>query len=378
LRYFILLQVKLHNITKMRKTFTLTAIIFGIIIAFSLASFKEPVPKLYSKRQSFHKPEYSGGIIGYSVAGCTCHGASSTAASVSLSGLPVSPISGVTYTVTATVTGPNPGAGINISATSGTLSNPSSSAQLISGEITHNGTQTLSGGSVDFSFDWTPNVAGTSTINIAANNVDQTGGTGNDFWLQRAFIFNIQTLPIKLISFNGIHENGSKNTLIWKVESETNFKHYELQFSCDGINFSTVQTIQPQQGSALKTYQAQHSPVSCNDLKNYYRLKIVNLDNTAEYSQVVALTKHAKYTKPTLFPNPSIGSGNKVRILGNLTNLVEIKIASSSGQVLKTYNGNLNFVLNELTLPSKMLAGKYIVQLIYKDKRQEALPFVVQ
>jgi len=111
-------------------------------------------------------------------------------------------------------------------------------------------------------------------------------------------------LPVELVLFDGVSE-GSYNSIFWKSAVEVNFRHYELESSDDGINFSKITTVNPIGNlSSLNNYNyldfSPYSPIT------YYRLKMVDLDYTFEYSQVIAIENGSnKAGTLVVFPNPA-------------------------------------------------------------------------
>ncbi len=133
----------------------------------------------------------SGGITGVSVSGCGgagCHGASSISTSVRIEG-PTAVVRGSMNTYTLVIT--NMGflqdsAGLDISATSGTLGTAAEATQtqLRSGEVTHSariaGTPS---GEWRIAFRWSaPAASGAATINAAANATNSNFSAGGDQW----------------------------------------------------------------------------------------------------------------------------------------------------------------------------------------------------
>ncbi len=126
---------------------------------------------------------YSTGITGLSQAGCSCHGPNTGNTLISITGLPTDYIPGTTYTLTANVN--NPGmskAGIDLTATLGTLGGTPSGATVTSTEINHTTPALMSGGIASWTFNWTAPTTGSgiAAIYIAGNAVNGDFGTGGD------------------------------------------------------------------------------------------------------------------------------------------------------------------------------------------------------
>jgi MYXO-CTERM domain-containing protein len=129
---------------------------------------------------------YSTGRTGSSTTGCTsCHGTSaSTATTVTFSAATTTVAPGESVAVSLVVRNSTlAGAGLNVSATGGSLS-AGSNTRVSSGEVTHSSTQALSAGAVTFNFSWTaPTTEGSYSLRGAGNAVDRdTRADSDDRW----------------------------------------------------------------------------------------------------------------------------------------------------------------------------------------------------
>ncbi len=126
----------------------------------------------------------SGGKIGRTESGCTCHGNLSEGnSSISVTSNPDIFTEGYipesTYTLTISVTGGpvGNGGGFNLKASAGALTNPGSNAQIISGEATHSNANARS-----WTVDWIApdNSVQSVVFNFAGNSVNSNGNTAGD------------------------------------------------------------------------------------------------------------------------------------------------------------------------------------------------------
>jgi hypothetical protein len=127
------------------------------------------------------------------------------------------------------------------------------------------------------------------------------------------------TLPVELVDFSGVHK-GDYNELKWKVSHESSMSHYELERSADGQNFTAVHSAASVSSTALVTYSHNDILGAMSSFNFYYRVKMVNLDGTFEYSDVILVR----------------GSGkNDIVVLGNpFHDLLTIRYSSGQpGQI---------------------------------------------
>jgi hypothetical protein len=136
----------------------------------------------------------------------------------------------------------------------------------------------------------------------------------------------VNPLPVTLISFNGNVDEKSVN-LNWKTANEKGFSHFELQKSTDAKEFNNILEVKATNSSLYNAVD--NNP---NIGTNYYRLKMVNLDGTSKYSNIISIDYDEDASYVT-FENPA--NNNEILITTNLKNPI-IKIATSVGT-------NINF-----------------------------------
>lgn len=93
---------------------------------------------------------------------------------------------------------------------------------------------------------------------------------------------NDVVLPVNVIAFNGKTE-GNKNLLTWKAENATGFDRFIVERSNDGRNFTEAGHVHWNGNSNYTFTEDVASGIV------YYRLKLVDKDNSFHYSQVIAL-----------------------------------------------------------------------------------------
>jgi len=98
------------------------------------------------------------------------------------------------------------------------------------------------------------------------------------------------TLPIKLLTFTGKLQNENVK-LNWSTSFEQNSKGFEIEKSLDGINFRKIGFVAGTGNSNSTRNYSFNDPQRAVET-NYYRLKLVDIDNTFDYSDVV-LVKNA-------------------------------------------------------------------------------------
>ncbi len=95
---------------------------------------------------------------------------------------------------------------------------------------------------------------------------------------------DITTLPVNLLEFKATPERGSIR-LDWKTIKEKDLKEFSIERSVNGHDFNTIGTVAPlNNGKEIKSYlYYDMNPIEGN---SYYRLKIINADNSYQYSKI--------------------------------------------------------------------------------------------
>jgi len=112
------------------------------------------------------------------------------------------------------------------------------------------------------------------------------------------------SLPIELMFFKGTEENCAVY-LNWQTATETDFSHFDVEKSLDGITFSQIGRVN---GSGSSTQGATYDFVDESpSALNYYRLKMNDLDGTVTYSEVITIQSgciESGVSISEVFPNP--------------------------------------------------------------------------
>lgn len=125
---------------------------------------------------------------------------------------------------------------------------------------------------------------------------EATNGEVEDYSL------SFSALPVELSSFAG-RENGCDVELFWQTQSEENFDYFEVQWSGDGHDFRSINKTEGKGGTTTSAYSYKDKQAS---EFNYYRLRMVDLDETVEYSKTISVETDCADNNGELvvYPNP--------------------------------------------------------------------------
>lgn len=171
-------------------------------------------------------------------------------------------------------------------------------------------------------------------------------------------------LPVTLTHFKANKE--SNTTLLqWETSEEINSKAFDIERSTDGTSWHKIGTIQATINSNIpKTYSyTDASPISG---ENLYRLKMIDLDDTYEYSRIESTDFSMLDTKSFIKPNPTA----EVFYITNIPDIAKVEVRDQFGVVVKTET-NITSSSNGINI-SHFAPGIYFVS-VYNKKNQIVL-----
>ncbi|MFN5418149.1 MAG: T9SS type A sorting domain-containing protein [Flavobacteriia bacterium] len=221
----------------------------------------------------------------------------------------------------------------------------------------------LSGSCINYAAD---NSTGTWTftgLSINQTYYIRTDGYAGDLC---SYSFNpvsgVVILPIELTDFKGETLPNGFNKLTWKTYSESNSSHFELEKSYNGSDFMKMETIQAAgNSSTIKSYL--HLDKAESSQTCYYRLKMVDLNGSFRYSEVISLT-NLDSKEISVYPNPSSSGFFSIDLNGN-TNFNEVFVYSNIGNEVNHIS--LEKTSTSLNL-SELKNGMYIIKIVGLDQ----------
>ncbi len=142
--------------------------------------------------------------------------------------------------------------------------------------------------------------------------------------------------------------------LQWRVINEPAVSRYEVERSADGNNFSMVAAMPADAPTTPEKMYGQTDalPAAGN---NYYRIKQINKDGSATYSNTVVV-KISDASEAALSPNPASGFVNVYA----KTNMKHLLLFSPNGRLLQKIKPNSTTYRLDV---SKYAAGEYFVRI---------------
>jgi hypothetical protein len=183
------------------------------------------------------------------------------------------------------------------------------------------------------------------------------GGVG-DGWASN--VLPLQPLPLNLLSFTGISVHGT-HILNWETSDEINTALFEIEYASGMPSaFYKIGEIAAF-GSMHNRYAYTYShPLPGN---NFYRLKMMDLDGSFTYSNVVLLYVLNDKTTVLIFPNPT---ATKLQVsFGNVPEGTPLKlfVFDATGKIISQLNkvhNNIPISIDVSNIPS----GIYFLKIV--------------
>jgi hypothetical protein len=194
-------------------------------------------------------------------------------------------------------------------------------------------------------------------INVQPDAVSNAAGEGKDNNQESTIMSTV--LPVTLVSFNAVKE-GSTANLNWATTAETNSDFFEVQHSLNAKNWSVLGSVKSHGESAvLRNYSYPHATPSNGT--NYYRLRMVDKDQTYAYSTIRSTTfEGITESVVSVFPNPA----SDLLFVNNaeINKLKTLTIVTQDGKELITSSVSAAGVSIKNLQP-----GLYLVKLLSSD-----------
>jgi len=190
-----------------------------------------------------------------------------------------------------------------------------------------------------------------TTGDVTSNSVSSFGNFG---FGSKSF-----PLPVNFISFSALRKSGYTE-LKWMVSQEVNTDHYEIQRSETGTGLTTIGSTR-----SLNSLSAQEYLYNDNSPFNkivYYRILCVDKDGRTKFSKIVAVYDNSYLTNNLQVLNPS---RNYITVRSKIEeHVATIMITNGAGQeILKTVMPIVAGSDNQITVPSKISAGIYLIKI---------------
>lgn len=183
-------------------------------------------------------------------------------------------------------------------------------------------------------------------------------------------------LPVKLTSFTATLQNGVTQ-LNWATSEEINASHFEIEYSNNGKDFTSVEVVNAIGASgASQSYQAFHKVNATPN--HYYRLKIVDKDGKYAYSAIVAVNGNGANTLNIVLQNTVVKNQLQFAVTSNKATTVNIAVTNSVGQTILQPNkkpisagsNSFSYIINNLS------SGVYFLEMVDDSGAKQVVKFL--
>ncbi len=171
------------------------------------------------------------------------------------------------------------------------------------------------------------------------------------------------SLPINIKDFTG-EVKDFYNHLKWKVDFAKDVKSIFIEKSANGSEFERIAQV----SESLITHGGEFKDLRPFIFDNYYRLAILNMDGTVEYSKVLLL-KRSDALLINVFPNPA-NEVIRVDINSQLPGKYSIKLRNSLGQDMMSREVVVRSLREQVSFNVKHLSSGFYHISIYDEKME--------
>jgi hypothetical protein len=178
------------------------------------------------------------------------------------------------------------------------------------------------------------------------------------------------SLPVKLVSFNAnLVENRVR--LSWSTTEEINSDYFEIQRSIDARNWNVI-GIESSHRESQALIQYQHWDQQPLAVTSYYRLKMVDMDQSYTFSKIASIYNQAGELRPVIYPVPAkdvihlsqldLSSVKEIVIL-NLAGITVYKSEKATAQGINIQNIPTGlYLLRIATIDGMQFNQKIVIQ----------------
>jgi hypothetical protein len=186
-------------------------------------------------------------------------------------------------------------------------------------------------------------------------------------------VFSLQSpLPVKLKSITAKRNVDKSITINWAVDNEINSKHYLIERSLDGINFTAVgiQAAKNNAGGSFN-YSFIDNKVSGNGY--YYRIKNIDIDAKYAYSAIAKVSALDLEAATSVYPNPVVNKTINIQFTNQPIGEYSVVLISQSGQIVlkQTFTSTTENFIKTIYVDKSIAAGVY--QLNVKSQKNDSI-----
>ena len=165
--------------------------------------------------------------------------------------------------------------------------------------------------------------------------------------------------------------------LKWQVSEEISLSKYEIEKSADGAKFVFVGSVNAANFLYAKSYswldKTPNAPV------NFFRLKMINLDGSVSYSDIIKIDFGTK-KNISVYPNPVVDGTVQLHLNGQPKGDYQVSVINKAGQQISTKVISHSGVdgIRAIPLGSQVKKGYYYIRITSPAREKTTVPVFVQ
>ena len=187
---------------------------------------------------------------------------------------------------------------------------------------------------------------------------------------------DLAALPVALLSVEASRETNEIVNVYWKIANEISMKQYEVERSTDGVDFTTVGTI----NTLGKTEYSFTDRIAFAGIC-YYRIKAVSVNGELDYSSIRFVSSIHGAFQVVSYPNP-IASGSifTLEIINEEAFQYQLRLYNFLGQAVlqSSIDATTNRYSYSIHLPEHLVSGAYQLEVISPSGNRVIQKIVIQ
>ncbi|WP_126970693.1 T9SS type A sorting domain-containing protein [Gynurincola endophyticus] len=217
---------------------------------------------------------------------------------------------------------------------------------------------------------WVSEYAGTVSNMLVPGNVDEGQVQSEYSALNRYYTFGFgtaATLPIELKKFNVSKINNNQASVEWEITTESTPVSFVVERSLNGVQFTAIATV-----NVTSATQYQYIDTELPSGRVYYRLRMIDQDGSATYSDIQSVQISNSGDKVQLYPTIS-NTQTQIKLNISRSAKITLVVSDNSGRIVQrnAYSVNAGTQMIPLNV-STWANGVYYVVVLYEDGTSSA------
>lgn len=223
----------------------------------------------------------------------------------------------------------------------------------------------------------------TAALNLAGDNIVNFSVTADagSYAADRFMIILKPTaiVPVSMQIISAARQADKSVQVRWKASHEINIIRYETERSSNGTTFTKISTTPSRSSSAAEADYSSQDPQPL-DAINYYRVKAVDADGNAAYTDVVKVGAVNFGRAISVNPNPVRNKALRLQIEGMAAGKYSLQLVNAAGAAV--YSGVIavsgEVFSKEIQLSRQTAAGSYHLILTGNDGKAGTVNVIIE